>query len=254
MTVNPEISHVYMGNPPGVVVENGYTNSVVYGSNAPNCGFGIQCDVYLLRADILNSANPPAYCTTPAFGEIACPTGTVTFKDNGTSLGGFPVNSFGFSEAQNLQLTGGSHSIVANYSGDASYQASTNSPGFTVTVTPAPTTMNVSAPTTANVGQQFTVTAAITTSSYGVAPTGTVTFFANGTSLGTATTTPVNGSGPNLTTAALNASLTTSIAMAGHIPSPHRLPLVMATIRASRRATRRRSRLAQALQSRQSPP
>jgi len=220
VTVTPEISYLYMGNPPGLLVGTGvYGNSVVYGSNAPGCGFGIYCLSYLLRADILNSAK--AFCTTPAFGEVACPTGSVTFTDNGSSLGTFNLNSYGFTEDQNLQLTTGSHILAGSYSGDASYQPSSISP-FTVTVTQAPTAMtSVTAPQSANVNQQFTVSVTVSTStttntSYGVAPTGTVTFLANGTALpGTVTYTPTNGNPASLTPASLAASLTTSIGTAG---------------------------------------
>ena len=184
VTVNPENSTVIM---PGVVtgVTNQdapiYSTSVVYGTGA--------FDLYLLRADVYNAQN--AQCTTSIFGFVACPTGTIGFTDNGSALDASPytLNSLGYTEDQAIQLTGGTHALVANYSGDNSYNKS--SATATVTVTPATTTIaNVFASqSTVNTGQQFTVTATVTTSSYGVAPTGTVNFFYNTTLLGTATTT-----------------------------------------------------------------
>ena len=211
VTVNPEASSVYM---PGVVVGTNattgapvYSNSVVYGTGA---GFS-----YLLRADVENAGGN--FCTTPVLGEIACPTGTVTFTDNTNPLdgGAFKLNSFGYTEDQGIQLTGGSHILVANYSGDANYTANTTT--TTVTVTPAPTTINnVSAPAQAVVSQSFTVTAAVTSASYGVAPTGTVAFLANGSPLtGTVQYTPQSGNISTGITASLGASLSTSISTAG---------------------------------------
>ncbi len=210
VTVNPENSSVFM---PGVVVGTDvnnnpiYSNSVVYGTGASVA--------YLLRADVLNSqAN---FCTTETFGEIACPTGTVTFTDNGSPLdaGTYKLNSFGYTEDQVIQLTGGSHTLVGNYSGDASYKSSTSG-NTIVTVSKATTTINnVSAPGSAAPGQVFTVTATVSTVSAGVAPTGTVSFFANGTLLpGTVQLTPVNGGPSN--NASLGASLNTSISASGN--------------------------------------
>ena len=215
ITVTQEASSVSM---PGVVTQSGVSNSVVYGTGAS--------DLYLLRADVLNSlgklCNPSASGNPPPFGPpySACPTGTISFTDNGSALDASPytLNSYGYTEDQAIQLTGtGSpHTLVANYSGDNSYKAST-SPNAVVTVTPAPTTIaNVAiSQTPVTTGQTFTVTATVTTSSYGVAPTGTVKFFYSGTLLGTAQTTGTNGSPSLGTLASLAASLNTSISTAG---------------------------------------
>jgi subtilase family serine protease len=209
ITVNPETSFVFMGTPPGLVTVSGYSTSVIYGT-----GVGYQ---YLLRADVYNSQNQP--CTTPVVGEIACPTGTISFTDNGTALDSSPytVNSQGYAEDQAIQLTGGTHTLVATYTAnpaDPSYLGSSKT--ATVTVTPAPTSMDVAVPTSTNVNQSFTITATISSNgSYGIAPTGTVTFFANGATLGTATTMPTNGNPYTRATASLAASLTTSIATSG---------------------------------------
>ena len=222
ITVNPEKSFVIM---PGVDIGANssdspvYSTSVVYGSG----GFALYAaglSAYWLRADVYNSQGAPlGQCTTPAFGEITCPTGTISFTDsvNGgspSSLGGYALNSYGYAEDQFIQLPGGTNALVANYSGDNSYNASSAS--ATVTVTPAPTTIaNVASPSTVNAGTPFTVTATVTTSSYGVAPTGTVSFFYSGTLLGTAQTTGTPGSFSSVT-ASLAASLTTaSIPTAG---------------------------------------
>jgi len=224
VTVSPESSSVYM---PGVVtgtdVNNNpvYSTSVVYGSiYLPFPGI-----FYALRADVLNAGGN--YCTTSILGEVACPTGTVTFTDNGNALDASPytLNSLGYTEDQAIQLTVGSHTLVGKYTPaptDLSYNAST-SPSTVVTVTKATSAINVLAsPSSVVTNQQFTVTATLTTttSSYGAAPTGTVSFFANGTPLsgqpGGVQYTPVTGSFNSGTLASLGASLTTSIPTAGN--------------------------------------
>ncbi|MBZ5656925.1 MAG: Ig-like domain repeat protein [Acidobacteriia bacterium] len=209
VTVNPEASFVYM---PGVVIGTDvtgaplYSNTVVYGTGGGSS--------YLLRADVQNAGQN--FCTTSVLGEIACPTGTVTFKDNGSPLdgGAFKLNSFGYTEDTGIQLTAGSHTLAANYGGDPSYNPSTTSTNITVTKAPA-TISNVSAPAAAAPGQSFPVTATVTTTSFGVAPTGTVTFLANGSPLaGSVQLTPVNGGSSN--SASLGASLNSSISTPGN--------------------------------------
>ena len=216
VTVNPESSSVVM---PGVVTgtdSNGpvYSNSVVYGTG----GFILfenNLPAYWLRADVLNSA--AQFCTSEVLGEIACPTGKMAFTDNTSTLDASPykLNSFGFTEDQTIQLTVGSHTLVATYSGDPSYKASSTS--TTVTVTKAtPAISNVKAPATAITNQQFTVTATVTTGSYALAPTGTVSFFYNTNQLlGTVQLTPTPGNVNSGIPASLAASLTTSIPTAG---------------------------------------
>ncbi len=218
VTVSQEASSVYM---PGVVTgtdSNGnpvYSTSVVYGTlYFPSAGV-----FYLLRADVENSQNPPQFCTTPAFGEVACPTGTITFTDNGATLDASPytLNSFGYTEDQGVQLAGGSHTLVATYSGDNSYKLST-SPNAVVTVTKATTTIpNVAVgPNGVITGQQFQVSGTVITSSYGVAPTGTLTFLANGTPLsGTVQSESTNGNANLGVVATLYESVTTSLSTAG---------------------------------------
>ncbi len=230
-TINPESSSVAMNAftaTPGVVVFDGFdangnpifvnSNSVVYGTG----GFALYYNLYpysvigayWLRADVLNSAG--SYCNPQAFDigspYVACPTGTVSFTDtlNG-NLGTFAMNSAGFTEDQAIQLTGGSHTVTATYTGDKSYNASHTT--ATITVTPATTAISNVATSVGTVaaGTPFNVTATVTTTSYGAAPTGTVSFYYGATLLGTAQTTPTNGSPSAGTVAFLAASLTASI-------------------------------------------
>jgi len=232
VTVNPENSSVYMGNPPGLVVDQNqttgadiYGNSVVYGTGA--------FDLYLLRADVLNShgslCQPAAYLS----GEVACPTGSIKFTGDTNPVpysATLNLNSLGYTEDQAIQLSGGSHTLVATYSGDPSYKTSNTT--ATITVAKATSVINnvETNLSSVNVGQQFTVSATVNTStlsntSYGLAPTGTVSFFYGSTQLlGTVGLTPTNGSFGSYnpasglytsTPASLAASLTTSIPTAG---------------------------------------
>jgi hypothetical protein len=193
VTVNPESSSVYM---PGVVIFDNfgnpsYSNSVVYGSP------------YLLRADVKNSQGK--FCNPPPTGEMACPTGNIAFTDNGTPLddGSYQLNTYGYAEDQLIQLTGGAHTIGAHYGGDASFNASSTSAA--VTVTPANTNMANLYFYGATVGNQLSVSVYVNGTGSGVPPTGTVTFYANGTPMvGPVTYTPYNPPFPPEMNASIN--------------------------------------------------
>lgn len=122
----------------------------------------------------------------PAGGSGTDPTGTVTFFENGNSIGSGPLQS-GIATLMTTALPSGSLSITAQYGGDSTYSASTSSP-ITETVNPplaTMTTLMTSNPSvTSGTSVTFTATVAPVASSV-LAPTGTVTFSQNGNSLGT---------------------------------------------------------------------
>jgi hypothetical protein len=97
-----------------------------------------------------------------------------------------------------VQLPGGSNSIKAAYAGDNSFNAS--SATSAITITPAGTTISAPGVVSGNgaaVGQTVELQVNVNTSSSGAGPTGTVTFYANGTALnGTATFVGNPGQGP----------------------------------------------------------
>src|ERR1700722_1705621 len=114
-------------------------------------------------------------------------TGTVTFTDNGNALTTVVLNSVGDAEYTTGALAVGAHSIAASYSGDASYNKSTSTPG-SVALTVAKGTSQVlvsAAVASINAGQSTTLTALVQTLGAGVAPTGSITFMAGSTTLGT---------------------------------------------------------------------
>jgi hypothetical protein len=130
------------------------------------------------------------------------PTGTINLAQtlNGTTTtlpgGPFPLNSEGYTMTPGLGLgifyAPGSYSFTATYSGDASFKAGNSPPvSFTITqaqtststnIVPCPASGQCDLPT----GVQVTIFASVdsSTSSFSSLPTGTMTFYSNGTPLG----------------------------------------------------------------------
>lgn len=155
---------------------SGNASSVVYGSN------------YIIRLYITNSsatasASGPPTPTCETVNELTCPTGTVTLTADGNPVDGgtYTMNNNGYTRDIAPTLTGGTHSLVAKYSGDGSYAASTSN--GSLTISPAPTQMTITGP-----GYLVVGTTAILQigggpgQGSGVAPTGTVTVY-DGTAL-----------------------------------------------------------------------
>jgi sugar lactone lactonase YvrE len=110
-------------------------------------------------------------------------TGTVTFLDGWSVVLGTAPVSGGQAKFSIATLTGGSHSIIAGYSGDEA-DAPWSSAALTVTVAQVKPTVTVTAsPDPAQVGQTLTLTATIS----GNTATGTVTFKDGAQAIGTAT-------------------------------------------------------------------
>jgi subtilase family serine protease len=120
------------------------------------------------------------------------PTDGVVFKDNGVPIGTpFALNGAGKASTgvggYNPQV--GSHTISASYLGDASFLPS-NSSNVSFTVSQDPTTVSLqSSQTTIAPGASITITAPVVTTSQGGFPTGTVSFSAGGTPIGSSNVT-----------------------------------------------------------------
>ncbi len=128
------------------------------------------------------AANQPVVLTANVIGTggSGSPTGTVTFTDNGTAIGTAPLS--GGAASITVTLPSGSNTIVATYSGDASYSGSSGSYGLTVN-RPASTFTFSSNLSAAVYGQSVTLTVKIAQSGTAV-PTGTVQFYDNGAPVG----------------------------------------------------------------------
>ena len=111
-------------------------------------------------------------------------TGTVTFSDGATVLGSAAISAAGIATLSVSSLNVGSHSLSANYGGNANYVASTSaSLGETLVAALTTTTLTSSAaPSIAGASIMLTATVIST----GGIPSGTVTFLSGATTLGTA--------------------------------------------------------------------
>ncbi|HET9407547.1 MAG TPA: Ig-like domain repeat protein [Candidatus Sulfotelmatobacter sp.] len=154
---------------------------------------------------VSSSTNPSAFGQSvtftakiaPASG-TATPTGTVQFVVDGSNFG-TPVNVASCAPSPDACATSiststvsvGPHSVVANYSGDGNYSAS-SSTTLTQTVNEASTTTTLTSSANPSVfGQSVTFTASVTINAPGTGtiPTGeTVTFKDGASTLGTGTT------------------------------------------------------------------
>lgn len=117
---------------------------------------------------------------------VGTPTGQVMFRDGSFPLGTVDLAA-GSASLSTSALSAGSHTLTASYLGAPNYGTGASSP-VSLTVTKADTTSLLSVPPDPSTyGQSVTLTATVTPNAPGGGvPTGTVTFAANGTSLGTA--------------------------------------------------------------------
>jgi hypothetical protein len=151
--------------------------------------------------------------TATVSGAGGPPTGDVTFKDGSTTLGTGTLNAFGVAELHTTGLGVGSHTITAQYAGDANFGPSTNSSTQVVSKASTTTGVESSANPSAH-GQSVTFTATVAAVAPGTGtPAGTVTFEDGGTQIGSGT---VDGAGKaTFTTAALGVGDHTIVARYG---------------------------------------
>jgi hypothetical protein len=125
------------------------------------------------------------------------PTGTVTFYDRTTSLGTGTLSG-GTATLSTAFSALGSHSITAVYGGDTNFTTSTSA-ALSQKVNQAGATVAVASSANPSVyGQQLTFTVTVSATSPGSGtPTGTITFYAGTTQLGTGT---LSGGTASLTT------------------------------------------------------
>jgi hypothetical protein len=154
-------------------------NSTTGSQTNANATTAVYGGVSLLRTNVTNSVGTS--CAPVPLGQFACPSGTIALTDSGSPLdgGSFALNTLGYTEDQVIQLTGGSHNIQAQYSGDTSFNTSTANE--TITITPEPTTMSgISVAGNLLVNAPIPVSATVSAESFGVAPGGTFTFSVDG--------------------------------------------------------------------------
>jgi len=189
--------------------------SLVYGSS------------YILRIDILNSTTNACQALVTGGVTSGCAfdaTGTVTITDNGSPLdtGTFVINSAGHAEDQPIQLSGGTNTLSATYSGDISYNAVTTPVADTIVVSKATTVTSLSpSVTSVSANQSMTLSIAISTQSNSTqGPTGSVTFKDGTTMLGTSPVAPAGA------TSAVGASGTATLSTSFTAVGTHSLTAV----------------------------
>jgi hypothetical protein len=131
-------------------------------------------------------------------GNGGIPTGSIAFLADGTSLGSVPLNAKGTAALSYSVLPAGTHAITATYGGDTNDAAST-SPALSQVVGTIPTVTALGDSSTQGPNAEVILLATVAGST-GPTPTGTVTFTAGTTTLGSAS---LNSSGvatftPNL--------------------------------------------------------
>jgi autotransporter-associated beta strand protein len=145
---------------------------------------------------LASSVDPSAYGQSVTFTAnvsasapgVNTPTGTVTFMDGTTSLGTGALDVNGMATLTLPTLSVAAHSITVVYGGDTNDVASTSNP-FSQVVNQASTTTTLTpSQGSSTYGQSITFTATVSVNSPGVStPTGSVTFYDSGTSLGIGT-------------------------------------------------------------------
>lgn len=172
--------------------------TVVYDGDAQNQGgtsraFSLTINKARPAFNVGSSVNPAAWKqfltlsvnlgnATPG---IAAPTGSITFKDGSTVLGTVALDRRGRANLDTNKLTGGAHTITADFGGDGNYEANASA-SLPLTINKGATTMRlVSSTKNATSGQQVLLYASVY--STGDTPTGQVEFFSGNQSLGEAT-------------------------------------------------------------------
>ena len=134
-----------------------------------------------------SSANPSgtgqavAFVATLQLPSYLTATGTVTFQDLSTNTSlGTAIISNNSAQIVMSNLSNGTHSMLATYSGDVNFASSTSR--LSQTVSQPTTTLSLSSNlSTSSYSQAVTVTATVQPSYAGGSATGTVSFYDNGT-------------------------------------------------------------------------
>ena len=130
------------------------------------------------------------------------PSGNIVFQSDGVGIGTVALNSGGVAVLNYSTLTLGTHSIVAIYQGGSGYAGSTSNTVQQVVQLPATTTTVTSTPNPSTGGQQVTITASVSPGGP-PAPTGTVGFTSNGSSISGCTAVSLNSGTAQCVTSSL---------------------------------------------------
>ena len=148
---------------------------------------------------VASSVNPSTagqtvtFTATATSGTAGTLTGTISFFDGATQLGGPVTIAAGAATVSSSTLAVGTHSITAKYSGDTKFAASTSTAVSQVVNKTATTTTVISSANPSTTGQTVTLTATTTPAVAGITLTGTVSFFDGATQIGNPVTIGAGG-------------------------------------------------------------
>lgn len=154
--------------------------------------------ITFVRGDVTDAAGTSCV-PNPQQTQAACPTGSVSFTNNGSVLdaGIYPLNSQGFTEDQSATPDFpalGTYTVGGQYGGDNSFNPSSTTLNAAMTQGPTWISLYSDAGPIVYSGESFRVGATAYTGSVMAAPTGTVTVLQNGeTPSGTFQLFPRNG-------------------------------------------------------------
>jgi len=192
---NSEVQETLVGLNPTTYAFQQIGSSIPYGT------------IFFLRSDVTNAVGAPC-APNPQQTQVQCPTGTVSFTNNGKALdaGSYALNTQGYTEDQTLasDFTAlGSYALQAQYSGDNSYNPNTTTLNATVTQGVTETEIDISGLSSmyngttvvyvADSGQSFNINAVVYAWSILQAPTGAISIFDNGNPISGISYTPRNG-------------------------------------------------------------
>ncbi len=175
-----------------IVIDNAGNSKTYSQSDIQALGYPTTLQVIDGTSVALASAtNPSAYnqpvtfTATVTSGTSTVATGMVNFVDGATTIGSGTLNASGVATLTTSALNVGTHSIVADYLGDANNPPENSAP-LTQTVNPAASSVAVSSATNPSTVMMPVTLAATVSGAFGGTPTGTVTFKAGAHTLGTA--------------------------------------------------------------------
>src|SRR5271157_153214 len=173
--------------------EKGNLYGTTHGGGAYGAGVVFEVNPAAVTTTTLTSSlNPSVYGQAVTFtavvsAALGTPTGTVIFFAGSTALGSATLAN-GNASLSTSSLSAGSHSITAAYQGSGAFQPSASSPLKQVVNVPTTKTAVTTSGSPSFVGQPVTFSAMVT-DIYGTIPDGElVTFYDDGTAIGTGTT------------------------------------------------------------------
>ena len=179
------LTAVYSGDS----VYSGSTSSAVYETVNKADPYLVVTTGSSLTNSFGSSITLTAACGHSGSGPTVYATGSVTFKDNGSSIGTGTIDaSLGVATLITTSLPVGSDTITATYPGDSNFNSqsvSTLNPVFLITSTTTTAILSSSNPSA--FGSSVTFSAVVSSDHGGGTPGGTVVFKSDGTSIGIGT-------------------------------------------------------------------